>query len=53
MIVSRMMLSPGLLQNVEYQGEGTRPVCDSYDSDGDGVSNLIERAFGGDSLGKD
>ena len=26
---------------------------DSYDSDGDGVSNLIERAFGGDSLGKD
>ena len=23
---------------------------DNYDSDGDGVSNLIERAFGGDSL---
>jgi hypothetical protein len=26
---------------------------DSFDSDGDGVSNLIERAFGGDSLGQD
>ena len=26
---------------------------DNYDSDGDGVSNLIERAFGGDSLGND
>jgi hypothetical protein len=26
---------------------------DSYDSDGDGVSNLLERAFGGDSLGND
>ena len=26
---------------------------DSYDSDGDGVSNLIERAFGGGSLGQD
>ena len=26
---------------------------DSYDSDGDGVSNLLERAFGGDSLGYD
>jgi hypothetical protein len=26
---------------------------DNYDSDGDGVSNLIERAFGGDSLGSD
>jgi hypothetical protein len=26
---------------------------DNYDSDGDGVSNLLERAFGGDSLGND
>jgi hypothetical protein len=26
---------------------------DSYDSDGDGVSNLLERAFGGDSLSND
>ena len=26
---------------------------DKYDSDGDGVSNLLERAFGGDSLGND
>ena len=26
---------------------------DNYDSDGDGVPNLIERAFGGDSLGND
>ena len=26
---------------------------DSADSDGDGVSNLLERAFGGDSLGPD
>ena len=26
---------------------------DSYDSDGDGLSNLLERAFGGDSLGND
>ena len=26
---------------------------DAYDSDGDGVSNLLERAFGGDSLSND
>ena len=26
---------------------------DNYDSDGDGVSNLLERAFGGDSLSND
>ena len=26
---------------------------DDFDSDGDGVSNLLERAFGGDSLGND
>jgi len=26
---------------------------DNFDSDGDGVSNLLERAFGGDSLGND
>ena len=26
---------------------------DNYDSDGDGVSNLLERAFGSDSLGND
>ena len=26
---------------------------DKFDSDGDGVSNLLERAFGGDSLGND
>ena len=26
---------------------------DGYDSDGDGVSNLLERAFGGDSLSND
>ena len=26
---------------------------DGYDSDGDGLSNLEERAFGGDSLGND
>jgi hypothetical protein len=26
---------------------------DNYDSDGDGVSNLMERAFGGDSLSND
>ena len=26
---------------------------DSFDSDGDGVSNLLERAFGGDSLSND
>ena len=26
---------------------------DSSDSDGDGMSNLLERAFGGDSLGPD
>ena len=26
---------------------------DDYDSDGDGVSNLLERAFGGDSLSND
>ena len=27
--------------------------ADSSDSDGDGMSNLLERAFGGDSLGPD
>ena len=26
---------------------------DNYDSDGDGISNLMERAFGGDSLTND
>ena len=26
---------------------------DNYDSDGDGISNLLERAFGGDSLSND
>ena len=26
---------------------------DNFDSDGDGISNLLERAFGGDSLGND
>ena len=36
-------------------GEKAKALFDSdnYDSDGDGVSNLMERAFGGDSLSND
>jgi hypothetical protein len=47
--VSRMTLRKGI------SGEKAMRLFDSdnYDSDGDGISNLMERAFGGDSLTND
>ena len=43
------------LSRMGISGEKATALFDSdnYDSDGDGVSNLLERAFGGDSLGND
>ena len=47
--VSRMTARKGI------SGEKAMRLFDSdnYDSDGDGISNLMERAFGGDSLTND
>ena len=47
--VSRMAARKGI------SGEKAMRLFDSdnYDSDGDGISNLMERAFGGDSLTND
>ena len=47
--LARMLAKRGI------SGEKATALFDSdnYDSDGDGVSNLMERAFGGDSLSND
>ena len=53
-----MMYKNDALSNASPRGiSGEKALAlfnsDNYDSDGDGVSNLLERAFGGDSLGND
>ena len=52
---SRMLQLTGLRQKMGISGEKAIALfnSDNYDSDGDGVSNLLERAFGGDSLSND
>ena len=46
---------PGMTLRKGISGEKAMRLFDSdnYDSDGDGISNLMERAFGGDSLSND
>ena len=59
----RKMLSKSTLKGlIDLDGSGGAPDAndakllfdsDDYDSDGDGMSNFLERAFGGDSLSND
>jgi hypothetical protein len=59
---TRKLLSKAALKGlIDLDGDGSITVSDAellfdsddYDSDGDGMSNFMERAFGGDSLSND
>jgi hypothetical protein len=59
---TRKLLSKAALKGlIDLDGDGSITTADAellfdsddYDSDGDGMSNFMERAFGGDSLSND
>ena len=59
---TRKLLSKAALKGlIDLDGDGSITISDAellfdsddYDSDGDGMSNFMERAFGGDSLSND